>query len=104
MLHTFYAVFDSKMASFSTPFTHQRDAGAIRDFSDWVNDGSNPNNMLFKHPEDYSLFRIGSFDIISGELKQDGPPQNLVTASAVKAVVSRPASMLNGMEVPPNAQ
>lgn len=81
-----YSVFDSKMASFSAPFIELRDAGAIRNFTDWCNDGSNPQNMLFKHPEDYTLYRLGSFDNEQGTLIQKNPPEALVTASAVRDV------------------
>lgn len=80
-----FSIFDSKMARYSTPFFDEREASAIRNFSDWVNDGSNPGNMLFKHPEDFSLFFVGEFDRDSGELVPF-TPKNLVTASALKAI------------------
>lgn len=87
MILKIYSVFDSKAVFFGQPFfdPNLNDGSAIRNFSDAVNDGSNPNNMWHKHPEDYSLFYIGDFDSTSGELTPV-TPQNLVTASAVRSL------------------
>lgn len=79
-----FSVFDSKVAVFGAPMFNQYEADMIRAFSDAVNDGSNANNMWFRHPEDYSLFAVGEFDNLTGELKGH-LPRNLVTASALKA-------------------
>lgn len=94
MILSVFSVFDAKAALFGIPFTEQRDAVAIRLFSDAVNDGSNENNQWYKHPEDFSLFRIGSFDQESGRLSHI-TPESLITASAVRAV-SREVSGKNG--------
>lgn len=82
MMLSIFAVFDSKAAVFGTPFFDQQEASAIRNFSDAVNDSSNPNNMWHKHPEDFSLFHLGEFDNNSGELVPN-IPKSLVTASAL---------------------
>lgn len=81
-----YAVYDSKACFFGQPFFHQSDATAIRDFSDAVNDTSNPANMWHKHPEDFSLLKIGEFDNTTGELLAEAPPTSLVTASALRSL------------------
>lgn len=78
-----YSVFDSKLASFGRPWFEMKDASAIRVFSDAVNDGSNPNNQWFKHPEDFSLFFIGEFNDENGALSSSRPPVSLVTAAAI---------------------
>lgn len=78
-----FAVFDSKAGFFSNPFVEQREESAIRQFCDAVND-KNPQNMWYKHPEDYSLFNIGSFDNLTGEILPS-LPKSLVTASALKS-------------------
>lgn len=80
-----FAVWDSKANFFGTPFSDQSESSAIRNFSDAVNDGSNPNNMWHKHPEDFSLFYLGDFDTNSGEILPN-LPKNLITASALKAL------------------
>lgn len=75
-----YSVFDSKAAVYGTPFFMPNDGMAIRAFSDLVNDSK---STLWNHPEDFSLFRVGSFD--DQVAKLDGAePLNLVTASALK--------------------
>lgn len=89
MLVKLFSVFDSKACYFGQPFQDQKESSAIRNFSDAVNDGSNPNNMWFKHPEDFSLFQVGEFDNENGELIPC-TPKNLVTASALKSVQGDP--------------
>lgn len=80
-----YSVFDAKTAVFGFPFVAMRDEAAIRAFSDSVNDVSNPNNNWNRHPEDFSLFRVGLMDDETGVLVPQ-PPVSLVTASALFAV------------------
>ena len=92
MILKIFSVLDSRVATFSAPFHHQREASAIRDFSDAVNDASNPNNMWHKHPEDFSLYQVGEFNSETGEIIPVNP-KNLVTASALKSAIS---------EAPPN--
>lgn len=82
MIINVYSVFDAKLATFGRPWYEMTDASAIRVFSDAVNDGSNPNNQWNKHPEDFSLFRIGNFVDDTGMLSSD-IPVSLVSAAAV---------------------
>lgn len=84
-----YAVLDSKAGFFGQPFFAQNDGSAIRDFSDAVKDGSNPNNMWFKHPEDFSLYCIGVYDNQTAELAPCHP-KALITASALKSIEGVP--------------
>lgn len=78
-----FSVFDSKATIFGNIFTDQQTASAIRNFSDAVNDSSNSNNLWNKHPEDFSLFKVGEFDNETGTLVPHNP-ESLVTASALK--------------------
>lgn len=84
-----FSVFDSKAAIFGQPFFAMNEGSAIRDFGDGVNDSSSKNNMWHNHPEDFSLFRIGVFENLTGEFKSE-IPKNLITASAL--------NMKNGSE------
>lgn len=83
MIHRIFAVYDSKANFFGQPFFEGEQASAIRSFGDAVNDASNPANQWNKHPEDFQLFSIGSFDnltgVVTGEL-----PVALVMASSLK--------------------
>lgn len=83
MIVKIYAVFDAKAACFGQPIFGQNEGTVVRDFSDAVLDGSNKNNMWHRHPEDYSLFHIGDFDSLSGELLPT-IPKSILTASAVQ--------------------
>lgn len=87
MIMKMFAVFDSKAATYGIPFADQRIESAIRNFSDAVNDGSNPGNLWHKHPEDFSLFEIGEFNQETGEIISNRP-KNLITASAIRSIRS----------------
>lgn len=87
MIIKLFSVFDSKAACFGQPFPDHYEAAAIRNFRDAVNDGSNPNNLWHKHPEDFSLFQVGEFDNLSGEVLSC-LPKSLVTASAIADMAS----------------
>lgn len=54
-----YAIHDIKAKCFQRPFFCKEDGEATRVFSDIAQDVEHP---IGKHPEDYSLFRIGQYD------------------------------------------
>lgn len=83
MIQKIFSVFDTKMALFDNPFLDIREESAIRRFSDSVNNNE-PNNNWYKHPEDYSLYMLGTFNNETGDIDTI-QPRNLVTASAMKA-------------------
>ncbi len=57
-LHMF-SVFDSKCAAYMQPFFFNSRGQAIRAFTDLAN---NPETMIAKHPADFTLFAIGTYD------------------------------------------
>lgn len=59
MHHNIYCIYDKKAKAYTLPFYYQHDGQALRIFTDWVNDIDNP---FSKHPEDYSLNKIGTYD------------------------------------------
>jgi len=65
-----FAVFDKKAVSYLQPFYFTQKGQAIRSFEDAVND---PQTSFNKHPEDYSLFKLGEFDDQSGIIKSTNP-------------------------------
>lgn len=73
-----YAVLDAKISDFHLAIFDIEDAGAIRQFSDAVNDNKTKWN---RHPEDYSLWFVGTFDTSKGMMAGD-IPVNLVNATA----------------------
>ena len=58
-----FSVKDSKANAHITPFFLPTTEMAIRVFSDCAKDTSHD---FGKHPEDYTLFEQGSFDVMSG--------------------------------------
>lgn len=58
ILHMF-TVLDTKVGAYSSPFYSRSKGEALRSFSDTV---KSPEHLFAKHPEDYVLFELGSFD------------------------------------------
>ena len=88
MIIKLFSVYDKKTSAYGQPFHDIEEASAIRNFGDAVNDGSNPNNMWHKHPEDFSLCYVGSFDQEQGELLTD-KVRSLVSASSLFKEVTK---------------
>lgn len=82
MIVNCYAVLDSKMADFQIAIFDIKHEGAIRQFSDVINE---KRNNWHKHPEDYSLWYVGNFDSTKGML-EGVIPENLVNAVAVMSL------------------
>ncbi len=62
-----FVVFDSKARAYLPPFFLPEAGQAVRSFKDAVND---PKHAFGQHPEDYTLFEIGTFDDREGKLLQ----------------------------------
>ena len=70
MKMNFYSIFDSAVNAYMRPFVMQADAQAIRMLGD---ESVRADSDISGHPEDYSLFRLGSFDDNEGLLKACEP-------------------------------
>lgn len=77
-----FIVLDSKSAQFGTPMFLPSEGVAIRSFSDEVN-RSDPQNLVYSHPEDFHLYKAGKYDTLTGEFKTI-TPQSLVSAISCK--------------------
>lgn len=64
ILHAF-SVYDAKADLYSPPFFMAAIGLAVRSFTDAVND---PGTQLHRHPDDFFLRLIGSFEDSRGEL------------------------------------
>lgn len=73
ILHA-YAIFDSAIGAYNSPFFMQTDGMAIRAFSDNVN---SPDSALSKHPDQFILYRLGDYDDQTGMFTQDQAPKSL---------------------------
>lgn len=72
------AVFDKITEAFGRPFFVPNTGGAIRSFSDEL---KNSESELSRHPDDYDLYHLGSFDDSTGGLVGFVPPNLLVRGS-----------------------
>lgn len=65
MILKVFAVRDTKACAFLQPFFSNSVGSALRAFGDAVNEKGSPFN---KHPEDYLIYHIGSYDDSLGAL------------------------------------
>jgi len=63
-----YAIFDTCSGIYEKPFFHTADAAVRREFLDVVNTEDHP---IHKHPEHYSLWRLGAFDNLTGKIEDE---------------------------------
>lgn len=73
-----FSIYDSKAVAYAPPFFMARPELALRAFRDLAAD---PQSQISKHPEDYVLFLLGSYDDETGLLKAAGMPVQLATAN-----------------------
>ncbi len=59
MIHQVFTCYDCKAEIYLLPFYCQTKGQAIRMFDDSSND---PSHQFFKHPEDFVLFQLGTYD------------------------------------------
>jgi len=59
MLNNLYAIYDTKGKMYNFPFPYHNDQMAIRAAIDLRND---PNTTPGRHPEDFTLFNLGTYD------------------------------------------
>ncbi len=61
-----YTIYDVASGIYMRPFFSQADGLAIRGFTDISTDAE---HEIGKHPEDYTLYRMGSFNDTTGKLE-----------------------------------
>lgn len=83
MLLRIYSIRDEKSLSYGTPFFQSTDGLALRAFADLVND---PKSIISKHPEDFSIWFIGTFDDEAAQIVTESERKHLADAIAYKAV------------------
>jgi len=70
MKQKIFSIYDSKADAYLTPFFLHQEAMAIRVFSDCIN---SETHQFGKHPEDYTLFSIGTWEDQSGKFSTTNP-------------------------------
>lgn len=68
MIHKIYSVYDSKAQTYTPPFFQHQEAMALRTFTDCCND---PGHTFGMHPDDYTLYHLGTYNDNSGTITQD---------------------------------
>lgn len=87
-LHMF-TVFDVKAKAYLPPFFLPQVGQAVRSFGDAIDD---PAHAFAKHPEDYTLFLVGTFDDASGVVALEGALQVVARAHELKALMAKERS------------
>lgn len=72
-----FAVYDSKAGFYKTPFIMRSKGEALRGFTDVVND---EKTEIGRHPGDFTLFHLGSFDDENGKYLNNETPVSLGVA------------------------
>lgn len=81
MITFLYSVYDSKSCCFGIPFIQMNDGIAKRSFTDVVND---PSTLVFRHPTDFILYKVGEFDDSSAMVHAITPVLSLGNAAEYK--------------------
>lgn len=66
MIQNVFAVYDSKASAYLTPFFLPTTPMAVRVFSECAN---STDHQFGRHPEDYTLWHLGTFDDNTCEFK-----------------------------------
>lgn len=71
MINLIFTIYDQKAAAYIPPFFMHTSGMAARIFTDMVND---EQHQFSKHPEDYTLFKLGSFNDANAEIILEHTP------------------------------
>uniref|UniRef100_UPI004047C348 phage ORF5 protein n=1 Tax=Mariniflexile sp. TaxID=1979402 RepID=UPI004047C348 len=80
MIYTIVSVRDAALGAYGRPFFTMSIGQAIRSFQDEINRAAEDNNMN-KHPKDFDLYSLGTFDDQSGQFTQLPHPELLLQGS-----------------------
>lgn len=87
MKHRIFTIFDKAAKAFQRPFTSPEQGIATRAIQDLVNE---PGHELNKHPGDYTLYEIGTFDDNKGIVEPYPTPDLVMHCAAMVADNARP--------------
>lgn len=87
-----FALYDSKLQAFCSPFQMRTKGEAVRALTELVNDS---NTTVSKHPEDFALMELGFYDESNGQFENHVAPLNLGLASQYKNTPVSPTPLFN---------
>lgn len=94
------SAFDGKLGVFNPPQYFQHLGQALRAWEEVCN---NPQSMMCKHPADFVLYEIGTFDEDKGVFSNHSP--HMLVQSALEAVRKPQESLpMRGLEAVANGQ
>ena len=77
-----YSIFDQAAEAFTQPFYMHNDGLAIRAFQDNVN--ATEDNNISKHPEQFALYKLGTFNDSNGFIEALETPKAIALAIELK--------------------
>lgn len=80
MQYKMYSLYDECLTTFNLPFAAQSEQEAIRNFRLVVND---PSSLVFKSPQDFSLYFVAVYDDQKGEYQNLNQPLLIHKASSL---------------------
>ena len=81
MIHQVLAIRDSAVNAYDRPFYTPTNAAGIRAFADNVRNKESP---MSQHPEDFTLWFLGTYDDETGQFLQTQPPMQIARAQDYK--------------------
>lgn len=82
MIINTYSIYDAAAKAYMRPMFMQTDGLAMRVFKDAIN--SEEQSDISKHPEQFTLFKIGEFDDQKGVINSTDKPELLASGHEVK--------------------
>lgn len=71
-----YVIYDNKAKIYNKPFFFVNDSVALRAAQDLVNDR---NTDVHSHPEDFTLWRVGSYDDVTARFEPEQHHEHLLS-------------------------
>ncbi len=87
-----YAIYDTCSGIYEKPFFSTADDVVRREFQDVVNTDEHPMN---RHPEHYSLWRLGTFDNLNGKIVDEDNECLWQGVEAISQPVRDPSALMD---------
>ena len=78
-----YSLYDTKAQAYVSLFCSETDGLASRSVEGAASD---PGTSLYKYPEDFAVYCLGEWDVVSGLISPIVPPRHVVAVSSLVAL------------------
>lgn len=79
MIISLFSVYDKKTGQYQSPFTARHPSEVFREWSVIIKD---PNTRYGKHPHDYAVFKVGTYDDELAKFETISPPEQVTSDEA----------------------